>query len=303
MSTAWTSFKIGLFALAVVAAVATIALALGLHPIPEKTARFHTYFDESVAGLDVGAAVKYRGITIGAVKRIDVAPDGRMVAVTLEIGAKDAWMVTWRPDRDTGLRAQVSTPGIMGVKMIDVDFHDPTTHPPPSLPFPPAENYLPSLPSFELQEALSTITDALVATLHRIEHVMASFDAQEVPERLAAALASVDQAASDLRTTVRRVNKGRIPDRTAETIERLDETIASMQHILHRVDADGGLLTDAERATRSVDGLGLRAAGVTGELDRTVRDLGDAARTVRSLADAIERDPDMLLKGRQKGVR
>lgn len=303
MSTAWTSFKIGLFALIVVFAAAAIALALGLHPVPEKTVRYHTYFDESVSGLDVGAAVKYRGIGIGVVDAIRVAPDGRMVEVEIKVRAKDAWMVEWRPEHDNGLRAQVSTPGITGVKVVDVDYLDPAAHPPPTLPFAPPGKYVPSTPSFGIQETLTTITDALVAALHRIEHLVANVDSQEVPERLAAALSSVDQAASDLRTTVRRVNKGRIPDRTADTIAHLDETIASLQRILRRVDADGGLLTGAERATQSVDGLGLRAAGVTDELDRTVRDLGDAARTVRSLADAIERDPDMLLKGRQKGVR
>lgn len=302
MSAAWTSFKVGLFALVVIAAAAAIALALGIRP-PEKTVRYRTYFDESVAGLEKGAAVKYRGIAIGVVDAIDLAPDGRRVQVTMKVDAKDAWMAEWHPERDSGLRAQVSAPGIMGVKLIDLDYLDPATHPPPSLPFPPPENYVPSAPAFGIQESLTTITDALLATLHRIEHLVANVDSQEVPERLASALASVDEAASDLRTTVRRVNRERIPDRTADTIERLDETIGSMQRILRRVDADGGLIQGAEQATRSVDGLGIRAAGVTDELDRTVRDLGDAARTVRSLADAIERDPDMLLKGRQKGVR
>lgn len=303
MTGAWTSFKIGLLTLAVVASAVVIALALGVRPGPKKTVRYHTYFDESVVGLDVGAPAKYRGISIGVVDAIGVGPDGRTVDVTIEIDAKNAWMLDWRVDHDSGLRAQVGAPGILGVKLIDLEYLDPAAHPPPRLPFPAPENYIPSASSFGLSEAIETITDALVGTLHRVERLVENMDAQEVPQRLAAALASVDGAASDLRTTVRRVNHERIPDRTADLLARLDEAIGSMQRILRRVDADGGLLTGAERATRSVDGLGVRAAGVTDELDRTVRDLGDAARTVRSLADAIERDPDILLKGRQKGVR
>jgi paraquat-inducible protein B len=299
MSVAWTSFKIGLFTLLVLASAVAITLALGLQPGPRRTVRYHTYFDETVTGLDLGAPVKYRGITIGAVKAISVAPDGRMVDVAMDVGAADAWLLEQGDATDKRLRAQVSAPGITGVKLIDLEYVDPATHPEPRLTFPPADKYVPSAHV----QSLASATDAVVATLRRVDEILQSLDAQQLPARTANALASVERAAADLRTAVRHVNEGRVAERTSEALARLDETIGSMQRILHRVDADGGLLTTAERATQSADTLGRRAAGATEGLDRTVRDLDDAARAVRALADAIERDPDMLLKGRQKGTR
>jgi paraquat-inducible protein B len=301
MSAAWTSFKIGVFSLVVAASLLAIALALGIRPGPRETVSYVTYFDESVAGLDVGAVVQFRGITIGTVEDIRIAPDGRRVEVAMKVDAKDAWMLDWDRRGDDGLRAHVSSPGITGVKLVDLEFLDPASHPPPRLAFAPPENYVPAAPAAGIQESLTSITEATVDTLERISRLVDDVRAEGVPARVSAAVSSVEGAATDLRTTLTNVNRERIPARTSETIGRLDTAVASIQRILERLDADGGVINGAERAASSIDALGARAAGATDDLDRTLRDLGDAARAMRSLADAVERDPDMLLKGRQKG--
>lgn len=301
MSAAWTSFKIGLLTLMVIGSVAVIALALGIRPGPENTVHYYSYFDESVVGLEVGAPVKYRGLTIGTVDAIAIAPDGRLVEVTAEVDADDAWLLDWSQKDDNGLRAQVSSPGITGVKLLDIDHLDPLDHPPPALPFEPPEHYIPAAPSFlsGLQEMVANIAKSLQGTLRRVEGLVQNIDERALPAQLAAALENVTLATSDLRRTVGRVNTQRIPDRTAAAVQSLEKTLESMQRVLARVDVDGGVIDSAENAADSIDALGRRAAGVTGEIDRTVRDLGDAARAVRALADALERDPDMLLKGRR----
>ena len=121
-----------------------------------------------------------------------------------------------------------------------------------------------------------------------------------MPDRLVSALANVDGAATDLRKVVGHFDRQNVPERTAAAISGLESTLASARTMLDRIQADGGVIQSAENATRSVDGFGVRAAGASEELERTLRDLGDAARSIRSLSDAIEREPDMLLKGRAK---
>jgi hypothetical protein len=39
------------------------------------------------------------------------------------------------------------------------------------------------------------------------------------------------------------------------------------------------------------------------EVERTLRDVSDAAASIKDLADALERQPDMLLKGRARAER
>ena len=59
----------------------TTVAVLGARSLQKEVGRYVSYFDESVQGLDVGSPVKFRGVTIGTVGGIDVAPDHRHVEV------------------------------------------------------------------------------------------------------------------------------------------------------------------------------------------------------------------------------
>jgi len=63
-------FKLGLFIIASVAVFLAIVLALSAGQLFKRTVPIETYFNESVQGLDVGSAVKFRGVQIGRVTGI-----------------------------------------------------------------------------------------------------------------------------------------------------------------------------------------------------------------------------------------
>ena len=65
-----------------------------------------------------------------------------------------------------------------------------------------------------------------------------------------------------------------------------------------RFGADGGFVATAQKTTESAGELARTTTGTVQELEPTLRDLDDAARAIRDLAQDIDRDPDMLLKGR-----
>ena len=50
-----------------------------------KGSLYSVYFDESVQGLQVDSAIKYRGVEIGKVQSIEVAPDNRLIEVIMKI--------------------------------------------------------------------------------------------------------------------------------------------------------------------------------------------------------------------------
>ena len=54
----------------------------------------------------------------------------------------------------------------------------------------------------------------------------------------------------------------------------------------------------AGRASDAMGDAAVNARGLTDDLGATMRDVQQAAQAVQKLADALERDPDMLLKGR-----
>ena len=81
MAASTNHFKLGMFVILSFGAMVTAGVALGSHAIKRDTTKYHTYFNESVQGLDVGSPVKFRGVTIGAVSAIEIAPDHREVDV------------------------------------------------------------------------------------------------------------------------------------------------------------------------------------------------------------------------------
>jgi phospholipid/cholesterol/gamma-HCH transport system substrate-binding protein len=300
-SVASTSFKLGLFVIVAVAGAVATALVLGMRTAEDQTVEYHSYFDESVMGLDVGAAVKLRGITIGAVDGIAFAPDARLVDVRSAIRRDAAPKLAWSPAHDTGLRAQLATQGLTGVKLVDVDVFDPDTHPPPPLTFRPSEHYVPATKSVlgQLVDRLPEIVDAGVAALHRIEVLFRELDESGLASRAGNTLDNLNLAIRELRGIVHRVDRGELPEKTAAALVRLDGAIDGFRHVIERIDGDAGLLSSTQRAADTVTQLGRRATGATENLDATIREMGDAARAVRDVADALDREPDMLLKGRK----
>ena len=82
MSAPTNHFKLGLFVLGALGASMGAAVAFGASAAKHQTVTYHTFFNESVQGLDVGTPVKYRGVPIGVVAGIDIAPDRRHVDVS-----------------------------------------------------------------------------------------------------------------------------------------------------------------------------------------------------------------------------
>src|SRR3954451_5176188 len=82
-------YKLGLFVLLGLGAAVVAALLLGVASTRKDTVNYHSYFNESVQGLDLGSPVKFRGVSIGHVSAIEIAPDHRMVDVVRELDVTD----------------------------------------------------------------------------------------------------------------------------------------------------------------------------------------------------------------------
>ncbi len=309
MSAASTHFKLGIFTVLAMAAVVAIAFGLGWRGVVRSdTIGYHTYFDETVQGLELGSPVKFRGVLIGSVEAIKIAPDRVHVDVALALDTA-ATRRLGLAERAPEVRAALGTQGITGVKFIDIDLFDPKTNPPPQLSFPPAENYIPARPSFMkgLEDSLEIVSQRLpvlvettVATLQRIEVILVDFHDQRIPDRMAKAVDNIDGAVSDMRRLLKHFDGAQIPDKTAAAIDKLGDAVAKVNTILDGIGGDGGLVASTQRATESIGDLGRSTSGSAARLERTLRDLDEAAVAIRSLAQAIDRDPDMLVKGRAK---
>src|SRR4051812_10430040 len=139
-------WKLGLFVVVGLVMALSTGAVLGARSMRKEVARYVSYFDESVQGLETGSPIKFRGVTIGNVGWIDVAPDHRHVEVTSELGVAElsrlgldvaaGMTVRGAPKKlemATDMRVQLASSGLTGVKFLQLDFF-PVDTPAPVLP-------------------------------------------------------------------------------------------------------------------------------------------------------------------------
>lgn len=311
-------WKLGLFVVvSFVFLLATFAF-LGAFSMKRKGVRYVSYFDESVTGLEVGSAVKYRGVTVGTVAEIAVGPDRRHVEVVSELAVEVIEQLGLTFTEHDGarmhvpreLRVQLGTTGLTGLKFVLIDFFDPEVYPPPDLPFPVPPNYIPAVPSLfkNLEDSLSRtahrlpeLADDMGLVLTKVNRMLDTLENQQFSERMVVAVENTNGLLTEARAKLRQVDAAGLSDEAKNTLHGLNETVNRMNKVLERVESDKGVLASMERASTMVGDVARDANGLESEMEKTLRDVQEAAKSIRKLADALERDPDMLLKGRAKG--
>lgn len=135
MSTPSNHWELGLFVTLGVGLGLVTMGTLGARSLQHETVPYTFYFDESVQGLDKGSATKFRGVTVGTVAAIDVAPDRRRVEVTSDmdvaelrrLGLAEVDGRRVRLSKPPDLRVQLASQGVTGLKYLLIDFYDPVT--------------------------------------------------------------------------------------------------------------------------------------------------------------------------------
>ncbi len=113
MTSLKTKFAVGLFVIIGLSVSFISILWLGMSHYFEKGQHYVAFFDESVQGLDKDSPVKYRGVSIGRVKSISVAPESTMIQVILKMETE------FRPAEE--LIAQLKSVGITGIMFVELD--------------------------------------------------------------------------------------------------------------------------------------------------------------------------------------
>ncbi len=309
-------WKLGLFVVVGIVLSLTTMTFLGAESLKKKVVSYQTYFDESVQGLEVGSPVKFRGVTVGAVSAIGFAPDGRHVAVTSELAivdlndlglveGKDKSKIRVPPD----LRMQVVSQGITGVKFLLIDFFDVKDNPPPVLPFAVPANYIPAAVSMmkNLEDAvvravnkIPDIAEGIIVVLAKVNRLLDEVQGGKLLENGAATLAKANLVLTELQQEIHGSHIGQLSTRAQETLTLLNDTITHTNTLLARLDGDRGVVASIQRASNAVGDVAVSSRSLGPEMEETLRDVQEFTAAIQRLADALERDPDMLLKGRGK---
>ncbi len=319
------AFVIGAFALGTLA-----LLSFGGISFFAKPERFVVYFDESIHGLDLGSAVKLRGVRVGRVTSLNLRYDtGKkpVVAVTCEL-SRDVVTDSQGSVIDIGSRAsleqmikrglsaQLGVAGLAtGLLFVELDFKDPADLPATA---PSASDKLLVVPS--VPSAISEFQKSIGEILGNVKDIDLAGLAKDLSALVASARKQVEGA--DLRgfteqwktTGARWEALANSPD-IPKTFANLNAAIADLRATAAKLDgqiepAGKELQATLVEARRTVETFNETAAAARtwikanahlgNDVGDTLERLNETADAVTRLAEFLERNPNALLTGRRR---
>lgn len=319
MAVGTNRWKLGLFVIVGFGVALAALLLLGARSWGKKTVEVVSYFDESVQGLEFGSPVKYRGVTVGRVSGIDIARDLRHVQVIselsvekvshLNLGVSGGGLKTSKIPPE--LRVQLAQTGITGVRFVLIDFFDPKSNPVQALPFETPSNYIPTAASTmkNLEDTVTRtasrfpeIADEAVRAVTQVRMVAEQIQAGRLPDRAIETMGQANASLSELTTQLKAFNAAQLSSEAEKNLKEFNGVLIRTNALLSRLDGEQGLFHHAERSADAIGEVARGARSLGPELELTLREVRGAAHSIKRLADDLDRDPDMLLKGRaQKG--
>jgi phospholipid/cholesterol/gamma-HCH transport system substrate-binding protein len=264
---------------------------------------YETYMTESVSGLNLNAPVRYRGVEVGRVHAIRLAPGNvEQVQVTLEI------------ERGTPVKvdtiAVLETQGLTGISYIDLKGGRRDS---PVLTAKPGEEYPVIVSGASLFARLESSVPLLLSGLNRVsDNLNAALDednrralkqtlsdVQVLARTLAARSATIDAGLKDAAQTMR--NSTQFTESLPQLVQRVERSADAFDQMTKRLGAVG------TSASGTLDSTRADLQQFTGETLPEVRELVAELRTltatVQRAVDKVERNPNVLLFGRAASKR
>jgi paraquat-inducible protein B len=323
---------IGGFVVGAIAIAIAGLLVFGGRDLFVRKERFVLFFSDTVNGLDVGAPVRMRGVTIGRVTGIQAILDREKERILIPVyietdegriedlsGDAD---LTWEQEKESikgliqrGMRAQLVPQSLVTGKLfVKFDFHKGAPlHYVVGLDKKVME--LPTIPSTQEQ---------VFGTLRKAMAKIAQLPLDKILEKLSMALGKLDSVMDEVDTiihspqlmdTVKNLNKfsqdlqgliTNLDTQVAPLATSIQDTMADTRALVHTANARLRPLTDS--AIAALDQARDTLAGYQSvvdkstplgyELYRMLTEMGAAARSLRLLANYLERHPEALLKGK-----
>jgi phospholipid/cholesterol/gamma-HCH transport system substrate-binding protein len=299
MASQSAKFTVGLFVAAGLVIAISAVIWLGMSKVFEEGKYYVTYFSESIQGLDVDSPVKFRGVPVGRVVSISVAPDSELIQVVLKLETDE------RLSHDTV--AQLTSVGITGAMFIELNLRDPgEPDRSPKLTFPARYPVVPSRPS--------NLTK-LLADINSIVHEVRGLDLKGISTEVKGTLSLVSEL-------MEKADIAEISDkllglmhRAEETLDKSNRVVGRMDNLLETKEASiASTLDEAEKLMKNsnmlvrkgidiVEGSDLQVDRLQQHLMTTARNLEVVSDKLNRLADTLSEQPSRLLFGKPAPAR
>ena len=290
---------VGLFVLALGAAFVGVVFWLYSGGAQHRDyQKYLTYFDESVSGLNLNSSVRYRGVEVGRVIDIDLAPDqsGR-VRVLMKIDRTT-------PIKDDTL-ATLKMQGLTGLSFVELSGGSATAK---ALVKKSGEDYPVIKTKYSLLKKLDVSVTNLIENMVQTSENLNDLTGAEMRQsmkRMLTNLESVTQLLAEQKPALEQVlkNAGHTLEATGKTAEEIGKLTKRLNQTAQVVE---GMAGDIGRASRSVHGtledarqpLRDLSGQTLPELNALAAELRELAATMKRVGNDLEQNPEMLVFGR-----
>ena len=264
------------------AVAVTAVIWLGMSDYFEKGRMYVSYFDESVQGLDKDSPVKYRGVAIGRVKSVGLAPDATLIEVVMTI-ERDVKL-------ETDMFAQLKSVGITGIMFIEIDRKkegDPD--------FRQAISFRSKYPVIATKPSgVKMFMDGMDEVLKLI----AELDTKGISGKIKAgadrisqiiADAQIKEIAADIRSVLAKTDPILNPEKWERIISSAEKTAVSLKSL-------------AENADRTVSDVHKNMNTVAANADKTLSDIHKNMNILSASTDKTVRTVDRMLSGKENDL-
>jgi paraquat-inducible protein B len=288
---------------------------------------FETYFQQTVNGLAVGSNVKYKGVTVGKVTRVQLkfqgADEAPVVRVIYEINTDNLLnkygLSIDLSDRkrhekaiDNGFRAKLDFESLIsGQLFIALDFYKdaaaPVLHANDNnvdiFEIPPQPSDIDAILA-DLTKAIGNIGSVDFASLAKeLQGVLKSADAAIVSLHLDQLGPSIDKAANSISNLA---NGDQVKGALVSVRESFDQLTATLKSLNPAVgdlkptlDQAKSALTNLQKSTAQLDQILKPDSSLRYQLDSSLSEISSAATAIQQLSDFLQRHPNSILFGRK----
>ena len=244
-----SNFLIGLFVTVGVLIGAVLIVWLSASKYFQKGLMFVTYFNESVQGLQLDSAVKYRGVDVGNVEKIRVAPDNKLIEVVMKVNL--------RGDTPKETVAQLKSAGITGIVFIELDQKKPgAADLLPKITFAAEYPVIPSRPS-DITRLLSGV-DSIIVQIKAIDFKGISDQLQSTVKAIETLLTGekMNRITANLETITGNVEKltaeGKLEDLLGETRGFITDGRVFINTARDEIQTAGSMIDGLDRNSRTI---------------------------------------------------
>ena len=278
MNSKRTKFLVGIFVMLGIFILVIGMIWLGVNRYFEKGYFVVTYFDESVQGLNKDAPVKYRGVPVGRVDSIGVAPDHRLIEVVMKLKPQYGLH-----DKTDQLVAQLQNIGITGNMFVGLDLKSQTQIPgKPVISFDTPYPVIDSKPS-DINQIFQQVDQALT----RINN----FDLKTISDKMITAFNNLNSAVKDAQVKQRSKQLERLIESSRELVQRPE-----WNQILESTSSSGKklntILTDIRPTIRSVRTAANKTKNIVkqnkGNLQNILQNINSTSNSAQRLVEQGE---------------